>query len=136
MRGNHPVNTSSQAFATEILFNDPTGGDLEVTMVANVTGFAPGQVVDIYMTFQLLVDTDENGNQSNARLSLTTVDVQGPMIQFILSLQARLRSRILLIYSDSLLTAMYHRVWWEFGAEGGDAKLQGADIDTHVVAFI
>ena len=80
---NHPVNTSSQAFATEILFNDPTGGDLKVTMVANVTGFAPGRVVDIYMTFQLLVDTDENGNQSNARLSLTTVDVQGPMIQFI-----------------------------------------------------
>ena len=130
-----PVNTSSQAFATEILFNDPTGGDLKVTMVANVTGFAPGQVVDIYMTFQLLVDTDENGNQSNARLSLTTVDVQGPMIQFILSTGQVTQQDIINIFRQfvdrdvplSMVGSSVQKVEMQ--------KLQGADIDTHVIAI-
>ena len=82
----------------------------------------------------MLVDTDENGNQSNARLSLTTVDVQGPMIQFILSTGQVTQQDIINIFRQFVDRDVPLSMVGS-SAEGGDAKLQGADIDTHVIAI-
>lgn len=77
--------TDVSSFYTEILIDDPSEADLRVTMVADVYNADTGQgldaaVIELYTTFQLLVDEDAAGNQSNARMKIELIDVQGLII--------------------------------------------------------
>ena len=65
-----------------------------------------------------------SSNQSNARLSLTTVDVQGSMIPSILSTGQVTQQDIINIFRQFVDDVPL--VWWKFGAEGGDAKTAGS----------
>jgi len=80
-----------RSFQTEILFNDPGGADLKVTMIADIHDTASGQGMDaaeiqLFTTFQLALDEDANGNQSNARMKIELLDVEGLIIDLAVAL--------------------------------------------------
>ena len=134
-----PVNSDSAAFDVEILFNDAAGADLKITLVGDVSGILlplPGQVVELFMSFQLRVDTDEDGNQQNARLQLATVDVQGDLIDLVINLGYADKAFII----GQLQQYVDREIPLSMVGDGSVQsvemqKLRGADIDTHVIAI-
>ena len=76
-----------RSFYTEILIDDPSGADLKVVMIADVHDTVTGDGMDaaeitLYTTFQLIVDEDSAGNQSNARMKIELIKVEGLIIEF------------------------------------------------------
>lgn len=89
-----------QSFYVEILSGDPTGADLRITVVADVTDTALGinlsaQVIELYTTFQLATSVDDNGNQRNAKMKIELVAIEGFVIEMAVALGGITKSELI-----------------------------------------
>lgn len=96
---NLPNRISPSSFHVDILVDDPGGTDLRITMVADIHDVQSGQgmdeaVIELYTTFQLLVETDENGNQRNAQMRIELLSVEGIIIDLAIALFGITREEI------------------------------------------
>jgi len=76
-------NVDATSLAISILFDDPLDADLKISIVADIAanGQSYGkQNIDMLTTFALKVDTDEDGNQTNATILIELIDVTGNII--------------------------------------------------------
>jgi hypothetical protein len=94
-----PDRVNADSFETEILKDDPTGADLRITMVADINAVESGQgmdaaVIDLFTTFKLTVDVDAAGNQSNAKVNIELLTVQGTIIDLAIALFGITREEI------------------------------------------
>ncbi|MGO8055751.1 hypothetical protein, partial [Rhizobium leguminosarum] len=80
-----PDRVHADSFNAEILFDDPTGADLMITMVADIHSVETGQgmdaaIIDLFTTFQLTTDVDDAGNQRNAKININLISIEGDII--------------------------------------------------------
>lgn len=83
-----PVGTSENSFDVAILFDDPANADLRIIMVADFMYDGAEyleQEVELYTTFALETETDDDGNQRNAKVKIELVDVDGQFINLALA---------------------------------------------------
>lgn len=136
-----PVNTSPDAFDVEILFDDPLEADLRIRLVADVSGLIlpfTGEVIDLFASFDLLTDPaeDGSGNQTNARLQLTTIDVQGNLIDIILGTGEVTREELVALIGEQVNREVPLSMVGAGSVQSiAMKKLAGADSDTHVLAM-
>lgn len=135
-----PALTSNEAFDVEILFDRDDGADLRIRLIGDVSGLlAPftNEAVDIFTTFTLLFDTDDQGRQSNARVALSLIDVQGPIIDLAVSLPQVTKTDIM----NMMATYVNREVPLSMVGNNGQVqsiamqKLAGSNIDQDVIAL-
>jgi hypothetical protein len=67
-----PVVASSDSFKTELIFGHPTGANVRVDVEAAI----PGEFITAFATFDLIHDTDSQGNQTNHRMHLSVLAIE------------------------------------------------------------
>lgn len=135
-----PLNTSPDSFDCEILFDSDINADLRIRLVGDITGvLVPfiNQAIDLYASFTLVSYTDNNGNQSNARLQLALLDMQGPIIDTMLSFGGITKEELLAMVKPYIdrdvplsMVGSNQQV-----QQVALKKLPGADIDTAVIGL-
>jgi len=67
-----PAVASPDSFKTELIFGHPTGANVRV----DVEAAFPGEFITAFATFELIHDTDSQGNQTNHRMHLSVLAIE------------------------------------------------------------
>lgn len=123
-----PAGTSDAAFESRILIDDPAGADLHVIIVCDVNydgNTYREQEIELFTTFTLETETDDEGNQKNAKMNISLVDIDGVFITLALAFAGITKEEAL-----ELMKPFFDRTI-DLGLVGSDQNVQNVFMKKH-----